>query len=182
MIIHFKHVDENAEGEQVADKGPLAFGESTDEWTALCSLHTLTIYEQAFQNDPSSPHKSLVDDVTDYGDAEEGTPLGKLLAANWEADARALWAMLRCGCEAGLNGDKRIGDFALWSKAHAADDIDIYRLHLLLVKEIDACFPALAKATEELARQLDKPKRKRRTKARVHEDRADDAEAGVHED
>lgn len=181
MIIHFRHVDENAEGEQSRDKGPLAFGESTDEWWALCSLHTLTIYEQAFQSDPSSQHKSLVDDVTDYGDAEGGTPLGKLLAANWEADARALWAMLRCGCEAGLNGDKRIGDFALWSKAHAADDIDIYRLHLLLVKEIDACFPALAKATEEFARQLDKPKRKRRPKARVHEDGADDAQAGVHE-
>ncbi|MBR2838028.1 MAG: hypothetical protein IKE55_04565 [Kiritimatiellae bacterium] len=181
MIIHFKHVDENAEGEQANDKGPLAFGESTDEWTALCSLHTLTIYEQAFQNDPSSPHKSLVDDVTDYGDAEEGTPLGKLLAANWEADARALWAMLKCGCEAGLNGDKMVGDFLLWSKAHAADDIDMYRLHLLLVKEIDACFPALAKATEELSRQLDRPKRKRRAKPRVHEDGADDASAGVHE-
>ena len=64
MIIHFKHVDENADGEQSRDKGPLAFGESTDEWTALCSLHTLTIYEQEFQNDPASPHKSLVDDVT----------------------------------------------------------------------------------------------------------------------
>lgn len=179
MIIHFKHVDENAEGEQSRDKGPLAFGESTDEWTALCSLHTLTIYEQAFQNDPASPHKSLVDDVTDYGDAEDGTPLGKLLAANWEADARALWAMLRCGCEAGLNGDKMVGDFPLWSKAHAADDIDIYRLHLLLVKEIDACFPTLAQATEELARKLEKPKRRR--KARVQQNRADDAEAGVHE-
>lgn len=179
MIIHFRHVDENAEGEQSRDKGPLAFGESTDEWTALCSLHTLTIYEQAFQNDPASPHKSLVDDVTDYGDAEDGTPLGKLLAANWEADARALWAMLRCGCEAGLNGDKMVGDFPLWSKAHAADDIDIYRLHLLLVKEIDACFPTLAQATEELARQLEKPKRRR--KARVQQNRADDAEAGVHE-
>lgn len=168
MIIHFKHVDENAEGEQAPDKGPLAFGESTDEWTALCSLHTLTIYEQAFQNDPSSRHKSLVDDVTDYGDEEAGTPLGKLLAANWEADARALWAMLKCGCEAGLNGDKAIGDFKLWSKAHAADDIDMYRLHMLLVKEIDACFPALSKATEELSRQLDKPKRRR--KARVQQD------------
>ena len=179
MIIHFRHVDENAEGEQANDKGPLAFGESTDEWTALCSLHTLTIYEQAFQDDPSSPHKSLVDDVTDYGDATDGTPLGTLLAANWEADARALWARLKCGCEAGLNGDKRIGDFLLWSKAHAADDIDMYRLHLLLVKEIDACFPALAKATEELARQLEKPKRRR--KARVQQDRADDAQAGVHE-
>lgn len=178
MIIHFKHVDENAEGEQSNEKGPLAFGESTDEWTALCSLHTLTIYEQAFQNDPSSPHKSLVDDVTDYGDSEEGNPLGKLLAANWEADARALWAMLKCGCEAGLNGDKMVGDFSLWSKAHAADDIDMYRLHLLLVKEVDACFPALAKATEELAKQLGKPKRRR--KPRVQQDRADDAEAGVH--
>ena len=177
MIIHFKHVDENAEGEQSRDKGPLAFGESTDEWTALCSLHTLTIYEQAFQNDSSSPHKSLVDDVTDYGDAEEGTPLGKILAANWEADARALWAMLKCGCEAGLNGDKMVGDFKLWSKAHAADDIDVYRLHLLLVKEIDACFPSLTQATEELAKQLEKPKRKR--KARVQQDGADDAEAGV---
>lgn len=179
MIIHFKHVDENAEGEQANDKGPLAFGESTDEWTALCSLHTLTIYEQAFQADPSSRHKSLVDDVTDYGEADDGTPLGKLLAANWEADARALWAMLKCGCEAGLNGDKRIGDFALWSKAHAADDIDIYRLHLLLVKEIDACFPALAKVTEELAKQLEQPKRRR--KARVHQDRADDVQAGADE-
>lgn len=168
MIIHFKHVDENAEGEQADDKGPLAFGESTDEWTALCSLHTLTIYGQAFQDDPASPHKSLVDDVTDYGDAEDGTPLGKLLAANWEADARALWAMLKCGCEANLNGDKQIGDFKLWSKAHAADDIDMYRLHMLLVKEIDACFPSLAKATEELSRQLDKPRRGRRS--RVQQD------------
>ena len=177
MIIHFRHVDENAKGESVRDKGPLAFGESTDEWTALCSLHTLAVYEQAFQNDPCSPHKSLVDDVTDYGDADDGTPLGKLLAANWEADARALWAMLRCACEAGLNGDKQVGDFLLWSRAHAADDIDMYRLHLLLVKEIDACFPSLAEATEELSKQLDKPRRSRR--ARVHEDRADDAEAGV---
>ncbi len=160
------------------DRSPSA--SPPDEWTALCSLHTLTIYEQAFQNDPSSPHKSLVDDVTDYGDAEEGTPLGKLLAANWEADARALWAMLKCGCEAGLNGDKMVGEFKLWSKAHAADDIDMYRLHLLLVKEIDACFPALTQATEELARLIDdKPKRRR--KARVQQDRADDAEAGIHE-
>ena len=89
--------------------------------------------------------------------------------------------MLKCGCEAGLNGDKMVGDFLLWSKAHAADDIDMYRLHLLLVKEIDACFPALAKATEELSRQLDRPKRKRRAKPRVHKDGADDASAGVHE-
>ena len=73
--------------------------------------------------------------------------------------------MLKCGCEAGLNGDKAVGDFKLWSRAHAADDIDIYRLHLLLVKEIDACFPALAEATEELAGQLEKPRRRR--KARV---------------
>ena len=179
MIIHFKHVDENADGEQSRDKGPLAFGDSTDEWWALCSLHTLTIYEQAFQGDPCSPHKSLVDDVTDYGDAEDGTPLGKLVSANWEADARALWAMLKCGCEAKLNGDKQIGDFLLWSRAHAADDIDMYRLHLLLVKEIDACFPALTEATEELARELAKPKRRR--KARVQQDGADDAEAGVHQ-
>ncbi len=177
MIIHFKHVDENAEGEQAADKGPLAFGESTDEWTALCSLHTLTIYEQAFQNDPASPHKSLVDDVTDYGGEGDGSPLGKLLAANWEADARALWAMLKCGCDANLSGDKRIGDFSLWSKAHAADDIDMYKLHLLLVKEIDACFPSLTATAEEITKQLDKPRRRR--KARVHEDGADDAEAGV---
>jgi hypothetical protein len=178
MIIHFKHVDENAEGEQVTDKGPLAFGESTDEWTAICSIHALTIYEQAFQNDPSSPHKSLVDDVTDYTDGDDGTPLGRLLAANWEADARALWAMLKCGCEAKLNGDKQVGDFLLWSRAHAADDIDMYKLHLLLVKEIDACFPSLAEAAEELAEQLDE-KPKRRRKARVHKDGADDAEAGV---
>jgi hypothetical protein len=156
MIIHFKHVEDNKEGELSRDKGPLFFGDSTDEWTALCSLHTLTVYEQAFMNDPSSKHKSLVDDVTDYGSSDDGTPLGKLLAANWEADARALWAMLRCGCEAGLNGDKKIGEFHLWSRAHAGDDIDIYRLHLLLVKEIDACFPALAEATEELARQLER--------------------------
>ena len=179
MIIHFLHVDENAEGEQATDKGPLAFGESTDEWTALCSLHTLTIYEQAFQEDLGSKHKSLVDDVTDYGETDDGTPLGKLLAANWEADARALWAMLKCGCDAGLNGDKRIGDFRMWSMAHAADDIDMYRLHLLLVKEIDACFPALAKVTEELSRQLEQPKRRR--KARVHKDRADDVQAGADE-
>ena len=182
MIIHFKHVDENAGGEQAPDKGPLAFGDSTDEWTALCSLHTLTIYEQAFQDDPSSRHKSLVDDVTDYGDSEDNSALGKLLAANWEADARALWAMLKCGCEAGLNGDKMVGDFQLWSKAHAADDIDMYRLHTLIVKEIDACFPALAKATQEIARQLEKPRRARKKRARVHEDGADDAQAGVHEE
>ena len=162
MIIHFKHVDDNAEGESVRDKGPLAFGESTDEWTALCSLHTLTIYEQEFQNDPNSKFKSLVDDVTDYKDSETGNPLGKILACNWEADARALWAMLKCGCEAGLNGDKPMGGFHAWSKAHAADDIDIYRLHLLLTKEIDACFPALAAATEELSQQLSKPKRRRK--------------------
>lgn len=177
MIIHFKHVDENVEGERAVDKGPLAFGESTDEWTATCGLHTLTIYEQAFQSDPASPHKSLVDDVTDYADVHDGNPLGKLLAANWEADARALWAMLRCGCEAGLNGDKQVGDFKLWSRAHAADDIDMYKLHLLLVKEIDACFPSLAETAEELSKQLGKPKRRR--KARVHKDGADDAEAGV---
>lgn len=160
MIIHFKHVDENAEGEQSRDKGPLAFGESRDEWTALCSLHALAIYEQEFHDDPSSPHKSLVDDVTDYGEETPGTPLGKLLAANWEADARALWAMLRCGCEAGLNGDRQIGEFRMWTRAHAADDIDMYRLHLLLVKEIDACFPALSEATAELSKQLSKRRRK----------------------
>lgn len=149
VLITFKHVENNAEGEEVLDKGPLAFGESTDEWVAVCSTHTLTIYQQAFQNDPSSPHKSLVDDVTDVS-AGTGSPLGKLVGANWEADARALWAMLKCGCEANLNGDKKVGDFALWSKAHAADDIDMYRLHLLLVKEIDSCFRSLTKTTEEL--------------------------------
>lgn len=157
MIIHFKHVDDNAEGESELSKGPLAIGESTDEWTALCSLHTLAVYEQAFQNDAASKHKSLVDDVTDIPEAQSS--LGSVLSANWEADARALWAMLKCGCDANLNGDKNVGDFQMWCKAHAADDIDMYKLHVLLVSEIDACFPSLAAETRRLERQL---KRKRR--------------------
>lgn len=159
MRIHFKHVPDNADGEASRNKGPLVIGTSDEDWNAVCSIHTLTIYEQAFQNDPASAHKSLVDDITDFHESEQGDPLGKVIMANWEADIRALWAMLKCACEAGLNGDRDVPQFQQWSREHAADDVDIYLLHLLTAQEVDATFPALTAATAELTQKQRKRKK-----------------------
>lgn len=143
MLIHFKHVEDNREGESAPDKGPLALGEGAEEATALCSMYTLTLYEQTFHSDIASKHKSIVDDLTDYGKADDGDPLGYLVATNWEAATRALWAMLKTGDEAGLNQRPTPG-YREWVKAHAGDDVDIYKMNALVSAELTACFPSLS--------------------------------------
>lgn len=157
MIIHFRHVEDGADGEESADKGPLRLGDGDGQATALCSMFTLALYQQTFHDDMASKHKSLVDDLTDYGEADDGNPLGYLVAANWEAATRALWAMLRTADEAGLNSTPTPG-YREWVKVHAADDVDIYKLNVLVTSELTACFPSLTAIIE----RQNRPRRKRK--------------------
>lgn len=156
LIIKFRHVTKS--GRKPWEKASIQYGEGKDEHVAVCNLYAFSLYEKAFADSPSSKHHALVDDVTDVEDT--GGTLG-VLNINWDADSRALWAMLRAGDEMGLN--KEVEPVALnheeWFDAHKADDIDIFHLHQLLQKEIDATFPTALPYYAGLAAQLDRIER-----------------------
>ena len=167
MIIRFKHVTKG--GRHPWERVTIQYGEGKDEHVAVCNLYAFSLYEKAFANDPSSKHHSLVDDVTDIED--NGGTLSTL-NINWDADSRALWAMLRAGDEMGLN--REVDAIPLshdeWFEERKADDIDIFHLHQLLNKEIDATFPTAVPYYTNLVKQLDRIERGERAKADAHED------------
>ena len=164
MIIKFKHVTKS--GRKPWERREIRYGEGDGVYTAVCNLYAFSIYEKAFADDPSSRHKSLVDDVTDIPDT--GGTLS-VMNINWDADSRALWAMLRAGDEMGLNEPEcRVPlDHNEWFDEHKTDDIDIFHLHQLLNKEIDATFPTAVPYYSYLAGQLERVEREA---AHAHED------------
>ena len=138
MLIKYKNVS----GRGV--RNPLQWGDGDDEHIAVCSVYALKLYEQAFMEDPSSKHHSLINDVMDTGDATDST-FSALLGIDWDADMRATWAMLRSGDVAGLNkGVSQIPDYAEFVESHAADIIDFSDLHMCVTREIDATFRSLS--------------------------------------
>lgn len=146
MLIRFK----NATGRGL--RNPLRWGDGDDEHVAVCSMLALKLYEQAFLEDPSSKHHSLINDVMDTGD-DEGT-FSALVGIDWDADMRATWAMLRAADVAGLNrGVEPIPGYAELVESHAADVIDFSDLHMCVSREIDATFRSLAARLAKAARE-----------------------------
>ena len=167
MIIKFKHVTKS--GRKPWERNSIQYGESKDVHVAVCNLYAFSLYEKAFADDPSSKHHSLVDDVTDI---ENTGGTMSALNINWDADSRALWAMLRAGDEMGLNNEVDPIDLSheKWFDEHKMDDIDIFHLHQLIQREIDATFPTAIPYFTNLAGQLERIERIEREAADVHKD------------
>lgn len=136
MLIKFKNVATRGV------KNPLRWGDGDDVHVAVCSIYSLKLYEQAFMEEPASKYHSLINDVMDTG---EGQDFLSLVGIDWDADARAMWAMLRAADVAGLNdGVSQTPAYPEFIEAHAADVIDFCDLHLCVSKEIDATFRSLS--------------------------------------
>lgn len=145
MLIKFKNVS----GRGV--RNPIRWGEGDDIHYAVCSTYALKLYQQAFLEDPSSKHHSLINDVMDTG---EGTEFLSLVGIDWDADMRAAWAMMRSADVAGLNdGVDPIPSYDEMIEAHAADLIDFSDLHMCVSREIDATFRALSARLTKAARK-----------------------------
>lgn len=148
MLIKFK----NASGRGV--RNPIRWGEGDDVHMAVCSTYALKLYQQAFIEDPSSKHHSLINDVMDTGDGNEFL---SIVGIDWDADMRATWAMMRSADVAGLNeGVDPIPSYAEMIEAHAADVIDFSDLHVCVSKEIDATFRALSARLAKAAREQER--------------------------
>ena len=136
MLIRFKNV--SARGV----RNPIRWGDGDDVHVAVCSVYAIKLYSQAFAESPDSKHHSLINDVMDTGD---GGTFSALVGIDWDADMRAMWAMLRSGDVAGLNGGvDPIPGYDEFVEAHAADLIDFSDLHLCVSREIDATFRSLS--------------------------------------
>lgn len=147
MLIRYK----NATGRGV--RNPLRYGDGDDVHVAVCSMYAIKMYEQAFMENPSSKHHSLINDVMDTGEADDMT-FSALVGIDWDADMRATWAMLRSGDVAGLNkGVEPIPDYEEFIESHAADIIDFSDLHTCVTREIDATFRALSARLAKAARE-----------------------------
>lgn len=147
MLIRYK----NATGRGV--RNPLRYGDGDDVHVAVCSMYAIKLYEQAFMENPSSKHHSLINDVMDTGEADDMT-FSALVGIDWDADMRATWAMLRSGDVAGLNkGVEPIPDYEEFIESHAADIIDFSDLHTCVTREIDATFRALSSRLAKAARE-----------------------------
>lgn len=145
MLIKFKNVS----GRGV--RNPIRWGEGDDIHYAVCSTYALKLYQQAFLEDPSSKHHSLINDVMDTG---EGSEFLSLVGIDWDADMRAAWAMMRSADVAGLNdGVDPIPSYDEMIEAHAADLIDFSDLHMCVSREIDATFRALSARLTKAARK-----------------------------
>lgn len=147
MLIRYK----SATGRGV--RNPLRYGDGDDVHVAVCSMYAIKLYEQAFMDNPSSKHHSLINDVMDTGEADDMT-FSALVGIDWDADMRATWAMLRSGDVAGLNkGVDPIPDYEEFIESHAADIIDFSDLHTCVTREIDATFRALSARLAKAARE-----------------------------
>lgn len=148
MLIKFKNVS----GRGV--RNPIRWGEGDDIHYAVCSTYALKLYQQAFLEDPSSKHHSLINDVMDTG---EGAEFLSLVGIDWDADMRAAWAMMRSADVAGLNdGVEPIPSYDEMIEAHAADLIDFSDLHMCVSREIDATFRALSARLAKVKREQGK--------------------------
>ena len=138
MLIRYKNVSGRG------FRNPLRYGDGDDVHVAVCSTYAFRAYEQAFIEDPSSKHHSLVDDVMDTGDDGDVT-FSALIGIDWDADMRATWAMLRAGDAGGLNdGVDQTPSYDEFIESHAADIIDYVDLHMCVNKEINATFRSLS--------------------------------------
>mgnify|MGYP007022371576 CR=1 FL=1 len=147
MLIRYK----NATGRGV--RNPLRYGDGDDVHVAVCSMYAIKMYEQAFMENPSSKHHSLINDVMDTGEADDMT-FSALVGIDWDADMRATWAMLRSGDVAGLNKVvEPIPDYEEFIESHAADIIDFSDLHMCVSREIDATFRTLSARLAKEARE-----------------------------
>ena len=147
MLIRYK----NATGRGV--RNPLRYGDGDDVHVAVCSMYAIKMYEQAFMENPSSKHHSLINDVMDTGEADDMT-FSALVGIDWDADMRATWAMLRSGDVAGLNkGVDPIPDYEEFIESHAADIIDSSDRHTCVPREIDATFRTLSARLAKAARE-----------------------------
>lgn len=147
MLIKFKNVS----GRGV--RNPIRWGDGDDVHVAVCSTYALKLYQQAFVEDTSSKHHSLINDVMDTGDDGDGT-FSALVGIDWDADMRATWAMMRSADVAGLNdGVDPIPSYEEMVKEHAADIIDYSDLHVCVSREIDATFRALSARLAKAARR-----------------------------
>lgn len=148
MLIKFKNVS----GRGV--RNPIRWGDGDDVHVAVCSTYALKLYQQAFIEDPSSKHHSLINDVMDTGDGDEFL---SLVGIDWDADMRATWAMMRSADVAGLNdGVDPIPSYDELLEAHAADLIDFSDLHVCVSREIDATFRALSARLAKAAREQER--------------------------
>lgn len=148
MLIKFKNVPSRGV------RNPIRWGVSNDVHIAVCSIYALKIYEEAFLEDKSSKHHSLINDVMDTG---EGQEFLSLVGIDWDADARAMWAMLRAGDVAGLNdGVEPTPSYAEFVQQHAADLIDFSDLHMCVSREIDATFRSLSARLAKAGREQGK--------------------------
>lgn len=147
MLIKYK----NATGRGLHN--PLRWGDGDDVHVAVCSVYALRAYEQAFMENPSSKHHSLINDVMDTGDGSDST-FSALVGIDWDADMRATWAMLRSGDVAGLNGGvEPVPDYDTFIESHAADIIDFSDLHACVTREIDATFRTLTARLAKAGRE-----------------------------
>ena len=148
MLIKFKNVS----GRGV--RNPIRWGDGDDVHVAVCSTYALKLYQQAFIEDPSSKHHSLINDVMDTGDGDEFL---SLVGIDWDADMRATWAMMRSADVAGLNdGVDPIPSYDELLEAHAADLIDFSDLHVCVSREIDATFRTLSARLAKAAREQER--------------------------
>ncbi len=146
MLIKYK----NATGRGLHN--PLRYGDGDDVHVAVCSMYAIKLYEQAFMEDASSKHHSLINDVMDTGEDGDAT-FSAIVGIDWDADMRATWAMLRSGDVAGLNGSvDPIPDYDEFVESHAADIIDFSDLHACVTREIDATFRTLSARLTKAAR------------------------------
>lgn len=145
MLIRFKNVATRGV------RNPLRWGDGDDVHVAVCSVYALKLYEQAFLEDKSSKHHSLINDVMDTGD---GSEFLSLVGIDWDADMRATWAMLRSADVAGLNDNvEPTPGYDEFIQAHAADVIDFSDLHMCVSREIDATFRSLSARLAKAARE-----------------------------
>jgi len=150
MLIKFKNVS----GRGV--RNPIRWGDGDDVHFAVCSTYALKIYQQAFIDDTCSKHHSLINDVMDTGDGDDGT-FSSLIGVDWDADMRAAWAMMRSADVAGLNdGVEPIPSYDELLEAHAADVIDYADLHTCVSREIDATFRSLSARLAKAAREQER--------------------------
>ena len=145
MLIKFKNVSKRGV------RNPIRWGDGDDIHYAVCSTYALKLYQQTFIEDKSSKHHSLINDVMDTGD---GTDFLSVVGIDWDADVRAMWAMMRSADVAGLNdGVDPTPSYEQMLEEHAADVIDFSDLHMCVSREIDATFRALSARLAKVARE-----------------------------
>ena len=145
MLIKFKNVSKRGV------RNPIRWGDGDDIHYAVCSTYALKLYQQTFIEDKSSKHHSLINDVMDTGD---GTDFLSVVGIDWDADVRAMWAMMRSADVAGLNdGVDPTPSYEQMLEEHAADVIDFSDLHVCVSREIDATFRALSARLAKVARE-----------------------------